>query len=87
MGSHFFTSWVAQLLLWLAVFAGIAGALWFGNLVIFHAWAAYVPPEETEFHLRWAKISTAIVISFLTLTGLSCWGIIAIRRRNRQSAA
>jgi hypothetical protein len=87
MSSHFLGSWVAQLLLRLAFLAGFVGTLWFANLFFFHGWAAYVPPEETELHLRWAKISAAIALSCLTLTCLSGWAIVAIRRRNRQSAA
>ena len=87
MAARFLRSWFFQLFLWLALLASIAGALWFANQFAFHSWAAYAPPGETEFHLHWAKVSAGIVIAFLALASLAGWGIVAIRRINRQSAA
>lgn len=76
-----------QILLWMIVLAGFAGALWFANLFVFHRWAAYAPPEEAEIHLHEAKISLAISISLLAAACLSGWSILAIRKHNRQSDA
>lgn len=87
MSNHALRLWATQLLLWLIVLAGFAGALWFANLFVFHRWAAYAPPDETEIHLCGAKISLARSISLLAAACLSGWGILAIRKRNRQSDA
>src|SRR5690606_22336923 len=87
MAGHTAKSWIAQLLLWLAILIGVAGALWFANLYVFHSWAAYAPPQETALHLRRARVSAVLCLVSFGVSCLSAWGVIAIRGRHRQSAA
>jgi hypothetical protein len=57
--------------LWIAFLLSFALALWSLNLVVFHGWAAYVPPYETAFHLRWAKLWAAVGLAALALAVFS----------------
>ena len=52
---------------WVTLLLSFALALWSLNLVVFHGWAAYVPPYETAPHLRWAKVWAVVGLVALAL--------------------
>lgn len=39
---------------WIGLALSLTSLLYFLNLVIYHFWAAYVPPYETAVHEQWA---------------------------------
>jgi hypothetical protein len=74
-------------LLWLALAVLVLAALWCCNLVIFHLWASDVPPYETEWHLRWAKLSAAALLGFLVAIALCIRFLVLGRAKEVRSAA
>ena len=73
--------------LWLVLIASLIAALWCCNLVVFHMWAADVPPYETVLHIRSAKFSGVAVIVFLAVGVLCFRKLCQIAEDRRKSAA
>jgi hypothetical protein len=58
--------------LWTALLVGVAAVVWCLNLVLFHLWAAYAPPQQTALHLHWARwcaVALAIALALVGCTG------------------
>ena len=76
-----------QIALWLILTASVIAALWCCNLVVFHMWAADVPPYETERHVRVATFSAVALLAFLA-AGVICFRkLCRIAEDRRKSAA
>ena len=80
-------SMAKRVALWLVLIASVVAALWCSNLVIFHMWAADVPPYETAQHIRSAKLSVVAVIAFLAVGFLCIRKLCQIAEDRRKSAA
>jgi hypothetical protein len=52
---------------WIGFALSLASLLYFLNLVIYHFWAAYVPPYETALHKKWAIECLIVVGASLVL--------------------
>lgn len=52
---------------WIGFALSLASLLYFLNLVIYHFWAAYVPPYETALHKQWAIECLIVVGASLAL--------------------
>ena len=76
-----------QIALWLVLAASVIAALWCCNSVIFHMWAADVPPYETEHHVRLAAFSVVALLAFLTAGVLCFRKLCRIAENRRKSAA
>ena len=76
-----------QVALWLVLIASAIAALWCCNLVIFHMWAADVPPYETERHMRSAKLSAIAIVAFFAIGVLCFRKLCRIAGDRRKSAA
>lgn len=65
MTSRRHRSW--RLAYWLGLILSLIGSMYFLNLVIYHFWAAYVPPYRTALHIHLARYSAEILGLFVAL--------------------
>ena len=63
------SQWVRPCL-WIALAAGIAAALWCLDLVLFHWWAAYAPPQDTDWHVGRARWSAVALVAAVAWVGI-----------------
>ena len=71
---------VRRFVLWLALVLCVAATFWCLNLVLFHGWAAYVPPMETDYHLRRMGLAVAALVAALLLTTFVARRLMRSRR-------
>jgi hypothetical protein len=68
---------------WAGLVLSLVSVLYFLNLIIYHFWAAYVPPYETALHEKWA-IQSSITLG--ASVALSFWfGVRLWRGRSKAS--
>ena len=76
-----------QVVLWLLLIASVVTALWCCNLVVFHMWAADVPPYETARHVRSAQLSVVVLIACVSVGVLCFRKLCRFAEERRKSAA
>jgi len=61
---------------WAGLVLSLVSTFYFLNLVIYHFWAAYVPPYQTDLHQKWgieASITLGASVVLFIWFGVRLW--------------